>query len=69
MFTQSNQCNQSSIKHAQKRTQALPQASLSPPTTDVIAAEQEPVLEMRAERALGKLVADLGSEWRSGEAT
>ena len=31
---------------------------------DVIAAEQEPVLEMRAERALGKLVADLGSEWR-----
>ena len=32
MFTQSNQCKQSSIKHAQKRTQALPQASLPPPT-------------------------------------
>ena len=32
MFTQSNQCNQSSIKHAQKRTQALPQASLPPLT-------------------------------------
>jgi hypothetical protein len=32
--------------------------------SDVITPDQEPVLEMRAERALGELVAELGSEWR-----
>ena len=31
---------------------------------DVITPDREPVLEMRAERALGELVAELGSEWR-----